>query len=143
MRNKAVWVLAILVILLMIMNVLLLARIKNNPLTLQSPATNSSPSRLPFSASYAVPSEDTIGARAGKTVQELQSKTQDAYQTVSVQTQKTSQELQKTSEETLKILHEEAQKANQDLQVVLQDFMQALNREMERFNEALKQKNPR
>ncbi len=159
MKNKLVLFLISLVIALVIVNVAVLGLLMKRG---HAPDSGSAARPAPVSApdtAVAVPSgipgmtgfaeNDSIGVRAGKTVNELRQKsgetygtvrqkTEETYGVVSEKTRQTAEDLKKSSEETLVILKEKAAKASGDLRVAYEKVVADLNREIQKFNETLK-----
>lgn len=84
--------------------------------------------------------QDSIGTQAGKTVGELQTKTQESYEALNQQAQETAAELDKTSQEAMKVLNEQTAKTAQDIQVAWADILQKFSVELNKFSEELKKK---
>ena len=104
-------------------------------------ALNHSFVALPSGIPHLVSSDqESIGTQAGKTVGELQEKTQQSYEVLNQQAQQTAAELQKTSEQAMVVLNQQTAKTAQELQIALAGILQNFNVELEKFNQELKKK---
>lgn len=83
---------------------------------------------------------ETLGAKAGLALGNLQATTQDSYLVLNEKAAKTSAELQKIASEAIVVINEQAEKTGKDLETATAELMATLNHELEKFRESMNKK---
>lgn len=83
---------------------------------------------------------ESLGAKAGLAMGNLQATTQDSYLVLNEKAAKTSEELQKIASEAMVVINEQAEKTGKDLETATAELMTTLNQELEKFRESMSKK---